>query len=95
MVIRCVKEKQFRDLKEQLVHYAHNTPLSDQYDVNITINETDYILQVQIEQGNRIAALQAYEICYDDNDKGYTLINQNSFLSALLELIIQCGIRKR
>ena len=95
MVIRNIKYKQFRNLKEQLVLYAHNNPLSDQYDVNITINGTDYVLQVQVEYGNRIAALQAYEICYDDGDRGYTLINQNSFLSALLEIVIECGIRKK
>ncbi len=98
MVIRQVKEEQWKHVYNQITTYGRAAPLSLQFDIEINCNGVDYILKVQPERKRKIIALQAMSVYPDANEiggKGYHLIADNLILSALLETIIYQGAGKR
>ena len=98
MVIRQVKEKQWKHVYSQITTYGKAAPLSLQFDIEIDCNGVEYILKVQPERGRKIVALQAMSVYPDGKiigGKGYHLIADSLILSALLETIIYQGAEKR
>jgi len=96
MIIREVKANQWERVYRQITKYGKTAPLSLQFDIEVSCNGVDYILKVQPEQNRKIAALQALGV-YPDGEgfKDYQLIEDNTMLSALLEIIIYQGAGKR
>jgi hypothetical protein len=98
MVIRQVKEKQWKHVYNQITTYGGTAPLSLQFDIEINCNGVDYIFKVQPERKRKIIALQAMSVFPDGKEidtKNYHLIEDNLMLSALLETIIYQGAGKR
>ena len=69
-----------------------------QYDIDINCIGADYVLKVQPENKQKILALQAIRV-YPDREvtggRNYHLIEENTMISALLEIIIYQGANKR
>lgn len=98
MVIRQVKEKQWKHVYSQITTYGKAAPLSLQFDIGINCNGVDYILRVQPEKKRKIVALQAMRLYPDGGESGgtgYHRIKDNLILSALLETILYQGAEKR
>lgn len=97
MVIRQVKERQWKHLYSQITTYGKAAPFSLQFDIEMNCNGVDYILKVQPERKRKIVALQATGVSPDREGIGggnYHLIADNLILSALLETIIYQGVGK-
>ena len=98
MVIRQVKEKQWKHVYSQITTYGRAAPLSLQFDIGINCNGVDHILRVQPGRKRKIVVLQAMSVYPDGKEiggKGYHLTEDNLILSALLETIIYQGAEKR
>ncbi|MPN62829.1 hypothetical protein SDC9_210582 [bioreactor metagenome] len=98
MIIRQVKEKQWECLCRQIITRGRTAPLSLQYDMEIICNGVDYILKVQPVKKRKIAVLQAMGVYPDGGRTGgkdYRLIEDNSILSALLEIMIYQSAEKQ
>ena len=98
MVIRQVDKNSWPHLCRQIKIYGRGTPASRQVDIDITCNGVNYILKIQPEQNRKIAALQAvgvYPSHEENGDKQYHLIEKNNMLSALLEIVLFQGVKKR
>ncbi|WP_101696506.1 hypothetical protein [Clostridium minihomine] len=94
MIIRQLKPKQYEYLSHQLKCYADSEPFSASYTVKLRINHAEYQLKVQPENKHRMAALQALRIHRNENGVNYELIVNGILLSALLEILINQGIKE-
>lgn len=94
MIIRQLKPKQYEYLSHQLKRYADSEPFSASYTVNLRINHAEYQLKVQPESRNRMAALQALRIHRNEDGVDYELIVSGVLLSALLEILINQGVKE-
>ncbi|WP_101696945.1 hypothetical protein [Clostridium minihomine] len=94
MIIRQLKAKQYEYLSHQLKCYADSEPFSASCTVNLRINHAEYQLKVQLENRNRVAALQALRIHRGKGSPDYELIVSGVLLSALLEILINQGIQE-
>lgn len=98
MIIRQVRENRWNYLLHQIAKYGRHTPLSLQVDLDISFNGTDYILKVQPGHNRKIAILQALSVSSDGfgiGGKEYCLIENDNLLSALFELVLYQGLKKR
>ena len=84
MVIRQLKEEQFRALHRALIRRARPEPLEASYTVNMTLDGTAYAVKLQPEQNNKVAVLQALRF----RAPAAELITRGSLLSLLLEVLI-------
>jgi hypothetical protein len=71
--------------------------MSRQFDVDVNCNGVNYVLKVQLEKKRKIVALQAVGV-YPNSEgvggRGYRLIEDNTMLSALLEIVVYQGTAK-
>lgn len=95
MIIRNLKPKQYEYLSRQLESYADSEPFSASYTVNLHVNHAEYQLKVQPESRNRVAVLQALRIYRGAGSPDYELIVSGAMLSALLEILINQGVKER
>ena len=96
MVIRQISANQWEYVYGQITKYGKSAPLSLQFDVDVNCNGVDYVLKLQPEKNRKIVALQATSVYRDGEgtgDRNYQLIDDNLFLSALIEIIIFQGLR--
>ncbi len=93
MIIRQLKEPQYTSFHRQLIKNARTEPLDASYTVDMTVDGAEYAVKIQPESGNRIAVLQAFKIERDEYGVDFELITRNNLLSALLEILIDQGVR--
>jgi hypothetical protein len=93
MIVRQLKTKEFEQFQSQLVQNAQQNPLEACFNVTVKVDNNEYVLKIQPENGYKLAVLQALEI---DRSDGYghlhMLITNNNILSSLLELLLWQGI---
>ena len=98
MVVRQIKEKRWEHVCRQITTHGRGAPLSLQYDIDLDCNGVNYILKVQPNSRRKIIALQALGV-YPDGEsiggKDYHLIEDNTILAALLEIMVYQGAGKR
>ena len=83
MIIRQIKKSHWEQVCNQIVANGKNKPMSLQIDLSINCNGIPYIMRVQLEQKQRLVALQVVMV---DQDGGTCrLIKNNALLSALLD----------
>lgn len=92
MIIRQLKERQFKNLNNLLVRKAHAEPLEASYTVTMMINNVEYAVRVQPEQHNKMAVLQALRIDRDEYGPNFELITKDNLLSSFLEIMIYQGL---
>lgn len=97
VVGRQMKEDKYRRLEADLLRYARSKPLCPNYEIDIAFNGENYTLFLQPEQHNKIYALYALRSIYerDINAVNHELITNNLILSALMEMIIYQGVKRR
>ncbi|MBU5450049.1 hypothetical protein [Acetivibrio sp. MSJd-27] len=89
MIIRQLKPNDFKFILKQLIEKAQQNPLDASFNVNMTVNSTEYCIKIQPEGCNKLAVLQAYQIERDEYGHLHELITDNNILSALLELLLR------
>lgn len=92
MIIRQLKESQFKSLNNFLIMKAHAEPLEASYTVTMTIDGVEYALRVQPEQHNKMAVLQALRIYRDEYGPNFELITKGNVLASFLEIMIFQGL---
>lgn len=96
MVIRQVKKNRWEQVCRQIHTYGRAVPLTKQIDIDINCNGVEYILKVQLERPCKIAALQAVGVYSNSmGQKDYDIIQDNTVVSALLDMMIYQGVAKR
>ncbi len=94
MIIRQLKEKQFKHLHNALMMKAHAEPLAASYTVKMTMDGTEYAVKLQPERHNKMAVLQALRISQEEYGLNFELITSGTLLSSLLEILIYQGVRQ-
>lgn len=94
MICRQVRTNHYESLRENITNHARRSPLCPFYEMDISVNETQYTLFVQMEKRQKVYAL--YAICNEcEQVEKNTLITDNSILSALMELAIYEWVNKK
>jgi len=93
MVATQLSPKKYEDFKRQLIMYARQEPLDASFTFNMTINNEEYILKLQLDR-QKIYALQALKIDREiDNYIHHELITNNCTLLSLLHILINQGLK--
>lgn len=88
MVIRQIKEAQWQSVCDKIEQCGRTDPLSLQYDINISCNNVNYVLSLQLGNNRKIAVLQAVALYFGDS----CLVENNAVLSGLFEIFLyQCA----
>ena len=87
MIIRKLKQKHYEQLRQHLMMYGKMTPMSMQYDYDMTCNHKKYVLKVQLDK-NMVIGLQALEANPKIDGYDCELITKNNVINTLLELLI-------
>lgn len=97
MVGRQLREEKYRRLQADLLQNARSTPLCPIYEVDITFNGEAYTLFMQPERHNKVYALYALHSVYekDVSAVNHDLITENIILSALMEMVVYHGVKRR
>lgn len=93
MIVRTLKDWQYRYLNEALMKQAHAEPLDPGYTVKLKINSAEYDIRIQPEGNNRMAILQALRVEREECGPNFELITSGNLLSAFLEILIYQGLR--
>lgn len=90
MVTRQIKEKQWDCVYQYITANGRAAPQSLQYDMEITLSGTEYIIRVQPGNQRKLVALQVTEVCHAAGGARpqYILIEDAAMLCALLEILI-------
>ena len=90
MVFRQCKEKEFQGFEKALMLRGRQRPFCPIYEVDIVFNGERYLLFLQPDRHNRVYALYALHVVLDREANAHAdrLITKNTFLMALLELLL-------
>ena len=92
MVYFHLKQEQYDYFSEQLIKKARQEPLDASYTIPMTINCMEYILKIQPDNKCKVYILQALRVDREEYGHCHTLILENKFLYALLEILIYQGV---
>ena len=92
MAFKQLKPKKYEYFTEQLIKKARQEPLNANFDTAMVINNKEYILKIQPEKKRKVYILQALMVEREEFGQVHTLITDNRFLLALLEILIYQGI---
>lgn len=95
MIIRTLEPRQYDWLTDQLLTRAYARPLEASYDVRMEVDGVPYSIRLQPEEDGRIAVLQAFQLERNENELNFELITEDALLSALLELLLRQGVRRK
>ncbi|MCL1829668.1 MAG: hypothetical protein FWG32_09320 [Oscillospiraceae bacterium] len=94
MVIKDLSRAQYNSFCRELRQKARVEPSGGaSYAVDMRIDGVEYILSVQPEPRQKIAALQAVRVERGEQHVSHELVTKNCLLSALLEILLCQGIR--
>ena len=95
MVCRQLTEERYQAFCEELAPVSEPYPPSPVCEVSILFNGGKYLLYLLPDGENRICALYALRVRYEERTQEvlYDLITEGPVLLALLELILYQGIR--
>ena len=92
-----LKKERYQHVYADLMQNAHNTPLCPICEVGLVLNGESYALFLLPERHGWVYALYALHCVYekDVNAVNHTLITDNALLSALMEIVIYQGGKRR
>jgi len=93
MVFIQLNQEKYESFTKQLIKKARQEPFNASFDTTMIINDTEYILRVQPERKHKVYILQALIVERKEHSHCHTLILNNGFLWALLEILISQGVR--
>ena len=90
MFIRQVGENEWQSIYACIEQEGRKVPLTKQYDLSMTLNGSHFILKVQPDSHRKICVLQALEVISytGDAERDYCFIDNNTILTALMELFL-------
>lgn len=88
MVIRQLKEKQYKEFCRGLAQKGEVMPLDASFTVPLAVNGREYAVKLQPERHNKVAVLQALQIDRQDDFPDFMLITNNRLLSSFLEILL-------
>ena len=93
MVFRQLKREEYEYFTQQLIKKARKEPLDPSYTATMIINDTEYIFKIQPDRKCKVYILQALRVEREEYGHSHTLILDNHFLLALLEILIRQGVQ--
>lgn len=92
MILRQLNEYDFEKIQTLLTCKGQQNPLDADFHITMTVNNWEYILEVQPITKRRIAVMQALIITREKDDGiSHILITDNKILLALFELLLFQG----
>ena len=97
MINRQIKEKKYEAFQAEILQNARTKPYCPIHEIGIVFNEENYSLFIQPNGHNKVCALYALHFIRERGNRAAEpeLITDNKVLSALMEMIIYQGIKKR
>ena len=92
MVFKQLKEHEYSHFTELLIESGRKDGLDASFSVTMKVNGGEYIVKIQPAKKCKIYALQALEVCRDKHEIEMYLINDNSLLLSLLNILLYQGV---